>query len=288
MSGGHGPTSAIAARDWLGGTRRGNPSAGFTFSQCPAGSSGEEQSSYEVQAERELLERANQSRAEASLSPLKMDACLRLAARRHAVAMAAREQLSHQFPDEPALSDRLTADCTLRLDGMAENVAYGSNAAAVHDGFMHSPHHRENLLHAAYQVAGIGVVRRGSTLYVVEDFGHSLPAFSAQRAVDLIAQSVQRTRADSNLPQLEQKDGSAAQSEACSLAQANSLRCLPRAKPGQVRYIVRYTTFEPQTLPSPATQAIADPHLHGFAVGACWARNSTYPSGAYWVMLVFY
>ena len=249
---------------------------------------GEEQSSYEGPAERELLDRANQSRAEANLSPLKMDACLVLAARRHAVLMAAREQLSHQFPDEAALSDRLTTDCTLRLDGMAENVAYGMNAAGVHDGFMHSPHHRENLLHAAYNVVGIGVVRRGSTLYVVEDFGHSLPAFSAQGAIDLIAQSVQQTRAHSKLPRLERRDGSAAQSEACTLAQANSLRVPAPAQPGQVRYIVRYTSLDPQNLPSAAAKASADPNLHAFAVGACFARNSTYTSGAYWVMLVFY
>lgn len=255
---------------------------------APGVRQGEEQSSYEGPAERELLGRANQSRAEANLSPLKMDACLTLAARRHGVVMAARGQLSHQFPNEAALSDRLTADCTLRLDGMAENVAYGMNAASVHDGFMHSPHHRENLLHAAYNVAGIGVLRRGSTLYVVEDFGHSLPAFSAQAATDLIAQSVQGTRADSKLLRLEQKDGSAAQSEACTLAQANSLRVSAPAQPGQVRYIVRYTTLEPQTLPSPAAKASADPNLHAFAVGACFARNSTYTSGAYWVMLVFY
>jgi uncharacterized protein YkwD len=249
---------------------------------------GEERSSYEVQAEGDLLARANQSRAEANLPPLKMDACLTLAARRHAVVMAAREQLSHQFPDEAALSDRLTADCTLRLDGMAENVAYGIDAAGVHDSFMHSAHHRENLLHAAYNVAGIGVVRRGSTLYVVEDFGHSLPAFSAQGAVDLIAKSVQGTRADSSLPRLEQKDGSAAQSEACALAQASSLRGPAPAQPGLARFIVRYTTLDPQSLPSPAAKAIADPHLHAFAVGACFARNATYTSGAYWVMLVFY
>jgi uncharacterized protein YkwD len=249
---------------------------------------GEEQSSYEGPAERELLARANQSRAEASLSPLKMDACLVLAARRHAVLMAAREQLSHQFPDEAALSDRLTTDCTLRLDGMAENVAYGMNAAGVHDGFMHSPHHRENLLHAAYNVAGIGVVRRGSTLYVVEDFGHTLPALSAQGAIDVIAQSVQKIRAHSKLPRLERKDGSAAQSEACTLAQANSLRVPAPEQPGQVRYIVRYTSLDPQNLPSAAAKGSADPNLHAFAVGACFARNSTYSSGAYWVMLVFY
>jgi uncharacterized protein YkwD len=248
---------------------------------------GEEQSSYEGPVERELLDRANQSRAEANLSALKMDACLVLAARRHALVMAARQQLSHQFPDEAALSDRLTADCTLRLDAMAENVAYGMNAAGVHDGFMHSPHHRENLLHAAYNVAGIGVVRRGSTLYVVEDFGHSLPAFSPA-AIDLIAQSVQESRAHSKLPRLERKDGSAAQSEACALAQANALRAPAPAQPGQVRYIVRYTSLDPQNLPSPAAKASADPNLHAFAVGACFARNSTYTSGAYWVILVFY
>jgi hypothetical protein len=60
------------------------------------------------------------------------------------------------------------------------------------------------------------------------------------------------------------------------------------AQPGQVRFIVRYTTLEPQSLPSPAAKAIADPNLHAFAVGACFARNATYTGGAYWVMLVFY
>jgi uncharacterized protein YkwD len=46
------------------------------------------------------------------------------------------------------------------------------SAAEVHRGFMHSPHHRENLLNPDYNVAGFAVVRNGNTIYVTEDFGH--------------------------------------------------------------------------------------------------------------------
>jgi uncharacterized protein YkwD len=41
---------------------------------------------------------------------------------------------------------------------------------------MHSPHHRENLLNADYNVAGFAVVRTGSMIYVTEDFAHGLPS----------------------------------------------------------------------------------------------------------------
>jgi uncharacterized protein YkwD len=246
------------------------------------------QPSYDAEAERDLIIRANQSRADTGLPPLKMEDCLTVAARRHASIMASRQQLSHQFPGEPALSERFASTCSLHLDEAAENVAYANSSSEAHQAFMHSPAHRENLLHPSYNVAGIGVARRGSTLFVVQDFGHSLTAYSTQQANMQIAKSINQARDHASLPHLEQKDGSAAQSEACALARSHSLRSPAAPQPGQARYTLRFTTMQPEVVPSALTKPLQDRAIEGFAVGACYARSTTYPSGIYWVVLELY
>jgi uncharacterized protein YkwD len=244
--------------------------------------------SYDAEAERDLLNRANQSRAESSVQPLKMEDCLTVAARRHASIMASRQQLSHQFPGEPGLSERFASTCNLHLDDAAENVAYANSSSEAHQAFMNSPAHRENLLHPSYNVAGIGVARRGSTLFVVQDFGHSLTAYSTQQANMQIAKSINQARDDASLPHLQQKDGSAAQSEACALAKSDSLRSPSPNHPGQARYTLRFTPMQPEAMPSALTKQLRDRALRGFAVGSCYARSATYPSGTYWVVLELY
>ena len=126
-------------------------------------------SSYDVEAERQLLILANQARAQAGVGRLQMDEGLTQAARAHAVEMAERQQLSHQFAGEPALAQRLAANCALHLDQAGENVAYAGSAQQAQESFMHSPPHRENLLNPAYNVAGFGVVRVG--IFVVRGAG---------------------------------------------------------------------------------------------------------------------
>jgi uncharacterized protein YkwD len=130
---------------------------------------------YDLPAERQLLDLANQARAEAGLAPLQGDEGLTRAARTHSALMASRKQLSHDLAGEPALPQRLAATSTLQFSAEGENVGLAPSAAGVHRGFMHSPHHRENLLNPDYNVAGFAVVRNGNMIYVTEDFGHSLP-----------------------------------------------------------------------------------------------------------------
>ncbi len=239
-------------------------------------------SSYDVEAERQLLILANQARAQAGVAPLQMDEGLTRAARAHAVEMAERQQLSHQFAGEPALAQRLAANCALHLDQAGENVAYAGSAQQAQESFMHSPPHRENLLNPAYNVAGFGVVRVGLSLYVAQDFGHSLPNYSPRQASGLVSGSIARMRRDDNLPPLVWKDSDAAQDAACSMARADSL------KPAAVRgsYILRYTTEQPEMLPAQAARAIEDRGVRTFSVGTCYARTNSYPNGVYWVTLV--
>jgi uncharacterized protein YkwD len=127
---------------------------------------------YDSQAERLLLDLANQARAEAGLAPLQSDEGVTRAARKHSALMASQKRLSHDLPGEPALPQRLAATSTLQFSAEGENVGLAPSAAEVHRGFMHSPHHRENLLNPDYNVAGFAVVRHGNTIYVTEDFGH--------------------------------------------------------------------------------------------------------------------
>jgi uncharacterized protein YkwD len=239
-------------------------------------------SGYDVEAERELFDLTNQARAQAGMAPLQMDDGLTQAARAHASAMAAQQQLSHQFAGEPSLAQRLAANSALHLDQAGENVAYAGSADLAQQSLMHSPPHRANLLNPAYNVAGFGVVRAGFTLYVAQDFGHSLPAYSPRQAGGIVSGSIARMRRDANLPQLQWMDSDAAEAAACSMARADSLKkAAPRGA-----YILRYTTEQPEALPTAAAKAIEDRAVHTFSVGTCYARSNTYPNGVYWVTLV--
>jgi len=125
----------------------------------------------DAEAERQLFVLANQARAQAGVAPLQMDGGLTQAARTHAAVMAAQHQLSHQFAGEPSLEQRLAANCSLHLDKAGENVSAASNVEQSHQGLMHSPPHRENLLNPGYNVAGFGVVHGGGLINTARYYG---------------------------------------------------------------------------------------------------------------------
>lgn len=245
---------------------------------------GSQPSYYDTEAERRLLDMANRERAKSGLPPLQVDDGLTKAARAHATAMAAQKKLSHQLSGEPSLVHRFAANSKTHFDQAGENVAFAQSVDQAQDSLMRSPPHRANLLNAGYNVAGFSVVRNGSLLYVTQDFGHRLPSYSIDQAADAVAESVDRTRAETRLPALRRRDGKEALSAACSMAEANSL--LTPAPRG--RHVLRYTSAQPQTLPASASRAITDRSVRAFAVGSCFARTPTYPTGVYWVAVLFY
>lgn len=239
---------------------------------------------YDADAERQFLELANQARAQAGVPPLQMDEGLARAARAHAAAMVAEQQLSHQLPGEPSLTQRLAATCALHLDHMAENVAYAGSVAQAQDGLMHSPPHRENLLNPNYTLVGMGVVWDGFVLYVAQDFGHALPTYSAPEADQAVAEAIDRTRRAASMTPLSRIDDRDAQAVACSMAQADSINT-----PGPRDHaVMRYTTMQPEIVPDGAARIIDDRRARAYSVGSCYARTATYPSGVYWVALILY
>lgn len=240
---------------------------------------------YDPQAEQLLLELANQARTQAGAPRLILDAGLNRAARAHAEAMFAARQLSHQFSNEPSLPQRLAAATGAQLDEEGENVAFDFDVARAHQHLMLSPPHRSNLLNPAYNVIGLGVVRDGDRLYVVQDFGHALPNYSAAEVKDRIAATVAQERHQANQPDLARRDLSNADDLACSMAQADKLSTSPIHQLAQRYTVLTYTSLHPETLPANTVHSLASHNLSSFSVGACYARTETYPTGVYWIVL---
>ncbi len=240
---------------------------------------------YEFQVEDQLLALANQSRTQAGAPPLTLEPGLSQAARTHALAMLEARQLSHQFNGEPSLPVRLAATTTLQLDQEGENVALDYDAKDANQHLMLSPPHRANLLNPAYNVVGLGVVRSGDRLYIVQDFGHALPNYSSAQVKERIAAAVNQTRHQSAEAELQRRDRLSADDAACSMAHADKLGTLPVRKLAERSTVLTYTSLHPETLPTTATHAIDSRTLHSFSIGACYSRTGTYPTGVYWVVL---
>src|SRR5208283_4780259 len=240
---------------------------------------------YDAADEQVLLALANQARAQAGAPPLAFDAGLSQAARAHAEEMLTARQLSPQFAGEPSLPQRLGSATHLLLDQEGENVALDFDAEKGHQHLMLSPPHRANLLNPAYNVIGLGVVRSGDRLYIVQDFGHALPNYSVAQVKERIATTVEQTRHQANLPDLAHSDLPNADDAACSMAQADKLGTAQVHQIAQHYTVLSYTSLHPETLPASAGHALASHNLRSFSVGACYSRTETYPTGVYWVVL---
>lgn len=124
-----------------------------------------------VDDEQRYIELINAERRAAGSGPLTVMPELVDGARRHAERMAEAETIFHN----QNLGDL--------VDGwklLGENVGRGGNIETLHQAFMDSPGHRENLLNPAYDRIGVGVVWSKGIPYVVEVFMDSIEDLRVQ------------------------------------------------------------------------------------------------------------
>src|SRR5438105_7205295 len=242
---------------------------------------------YDPAAERKLLDLANQARIQAGLTPLRTDEGLTEAAREHAAAIAERQQLSHQLPGERPLAQRLTASTNLHLERGGENVATAATVDQIYASLMRSAPHRENLLNHRLMWPGLVLCEMATCFSSRKTLGREA-TYSTQASEDLAAASVAQMRQQKRLSGLQRLNSGAAQAAACSMAQANSIKTPMSREMARSHYLLRYTSNQPQSLPSSAPRAIGDRSIRAFAVGSCYARTESYPNGVYWVALMFY
>ncbi len=247
-------------------------------------------------AENELFEAVNQSRELAGVPLLRRNESLREAALAHAQRMVASERLEHQFSGEPSLLERIAQVIPvnraqkdeLKIDRAGENVANATCAPGANEVLMRSAPHRRNLLDRGFNVAGVAAIWSHGRLYVVQDFAHVVPSYSADESAKLVGRAVDAVRQEARLPELVQLTPPNLDKTACSLARESRPNARLLATAYDNRRIITYTQSRPEVLPQSALRLLRDPDVQQFAVGACYARNAAYPTGMYWVAILLY
>jgi Cysteine-rich secretory protein family len=128
-------------------------------------------------AERQLFDAVNREREAQSMPVLLWDEALARAARLHARRMADLNLVEHQLPGEADIQRRC-ADVGARFSAIAENIAVGNNPDTIHNGWMHSIGHKQNILNPLYNAVGIAVVRTNVGMFAVQDFSHAVSSLS--------------------------------------------------------------------------------------------------------------
>jgi uncharacterized protein YkwD len=258
-----------------------------------------------ISPERALFDSANRERVAQGLSLLRWDEALANAARNHALLMAQRNTLSHQFAGEAALQDRGRLSGA-RFTEIAENVAEGPSADVIHASWMHSPPHRANLLDPELTAVGIAVVGIGArdgadagraglagngsgTLFAVEDFSQSVASLSfadqeRQVAAVLTVRGLQIVTSNAQFVSSSAKTSSGANGNVV-ITDGNTIggsedarktcemdRGWTGNRPGLV---VRYETGDLSRLPDDLEQKIRSGQFRAAAVGACEAAGSS-------------
>jgi len=211
-------------------------------------------------AEQTLFDSANRERAARRLSPLKWDNTLALAARKHALLMAQKDYLSHQFPGELALNERAMREGA-RFVEIAENVAEAPSAGVIHSQWMKSPPHRGNLLDPDLDSVGIAVAEHRGQFFAVEDFARAVPNLTIEEQERQVA-ALLKAR---GLHLLDNRDDAR---RACATDRGYANKIQPR-------YVVRYETADLSDLPANLQKQIKSARYHSAVVGACAPRDTT-------------
>jgi uncharacterized protein YkwD len=101
--------------------------------------------------------------ARSSVQDLRLDPELSKVAKVHTRAMVKENSLFHTPSD--TLRRRVTNWTTL-----GENVGVGSTVTSLHEAFMNSPAHRDNILYSSFRHVGVGVMREDGRMWVTVIF----------------------------------------------------------------------------------------------------------------------
>jgi hypothetical protein len=114
----------------------------------------------------------NAARIAAGVGALSDDPRLDAIAQAQAQRMAARNAIYHN----PNLKSDATA-AGVNWQVIGENVGVGPDVGSIHQGFMASPPHHENIVYPDYDVIGVGVATgNDGSVFVAQEFAGLAPA----------------------------------------------------------------------------------------------------------------
>ncbi len=217
----------------------------------------------------------NQARAQAGVASLAWDPALAAAALQHCRMMAAAGPISHQYSGEPDLSTR-AAQAGAHFSVIEENVAFAPSASAVHQAWMQSPGHRENLLSPEVDHVGIALVYAHGELYAVADYSavveNMSPAQVEARVAALVRVSGVSILSDPRMAR-----------SACA-SDADLLRS-PGARPS---WMIRWQNSDLSHLPRDLVNQLQSGKYRQAAIGSCPAQGDGGTFTSYRVAVLLY
>lgn len=169
------------------------------------------------------LERVNTERTRQSLPPLTLRPEASAAAQAHADDMLARGYYSHTAPSGATVIDRYQEASGSTSHLAAENIArcasclppsIGASVDALHEGWMQSPLHRDNILRRGVTAFGFGIaVSTEHGLYAVQVFagpgqphdlqpGEAATPLNPEAQLSAAVEQINRLRHDAGRPPL--------------------------------------------------------------------------------------
>jgi hypothetical protein len=229
-------------------------------------------------AEKRILEELNHERVKNGLDPLAWNEQAAAAARAHTRLLVGSANLSHQFPGEASLPERLGATGA-RFTVAAENVARTEWVEDVHPALMGSSGHRANMLGARYNAVGIGVMEDRGRIFVTQDFIFLVPEYSEALFASAFAESFnlarKRGRADIRPDAQLHELACATDGDAAKLA----------GRVTEARSVVVFTSSDPHSLPKQILSRVADFHRMNF--GVCFRPDQEHGYANFWVVATF-
>jgi len=218
----------------------------------------------------------NQARAQAGVKSLAWDPTLAAAAFEHCRMMAAAGGISHQYRGEPDLSSR-AAQAGALFSLIEENVAMAPSAAAVHQAWMQSPGHRENLLSSDVDHVGVAVVYARGEFHAVADY----------RAV---VENLNPAQVEARVAALIRASGvSILGAQSLARVACTSDEGAPRSSSGQLPgFIMRWQGSDLSRLPQALADRLTSGRYRQAAVGSCAAQGVEGTFTAYRVAVLLY
>lgn len=224
-------------------------------------------------AAEQLFALANQTRVRYGLSELKWDQPLATSAMQHCRRMAQEGPIAHRYGGEPDVTAR-ASQAGAHFSLLEENVAVGPYAAGIHQGWMNSRDHRENLLNPAIDRVGVAVVAHNGVLYAVADYERS-------------AQVMTQEQVEANFAALLRAHG-------LSIVRDPSLARAYCAASGRIRnanapdFLITWQNADLTQLPAGLSRRVASHAYRQAAVGSCSSRDAQGGLTSYRVAVLLY
>jgi len=147
---------------------------------------------YELRkSEKVLFDLVNMERKKCGVDQLVFNSDLYKIAMMHNIKMASEDILSHNFPKYKQLAQRMV-EMNLFFSNAGENIAFSDTYPPdlIHEAFVNSPSHYENLIDKKFKHCGIAILETDRGFYITQEFAEIIFPVSEKTALEKLNASV--------------------------------------------------------------------------------------------------